>query len=266
MLAAPVLPARAATVLKGFSVSEGITVDGVGKTIAAQVTYDWSATPTIASANNTTVTGGTGSTFQVTVTSTAPISYSLSGEPTGVSVDDTGLITITNATINGTHIFTITASNGTAPDVTQTFTLYVLDPAHAYAVGDAYPYLGAPIGVVINIINSGVNGTIISLDQGQSAWNDASVWYTQKGAGWYWPTRSDWSKINGIVNDTNVALTTAGGTALNRGTTSARYWTSESDGDPNSPWGVQFGDDGTSYTTLRVTNTNHCYLRAFLDF
>jgi len=83
--------------------------------------------PTIASANNTNAQQGAAATFQVTVTaeSTAPITYSLSGAPSGVSINSSsGLITIAATTAAGTHSFTITASNGTI-DATQTFILTV---------------------------------------------------------------------------------------------------------------------------------------------
>ena len=43
-----------------------------------------------------------------------------------------------------------------------------LDPAHIYAVGDAYPYLGLAEGVVYEISNGGVNGKIVSLDRGEN--------------------------------------------------------------------------------------------------
>jgi hypothetical protein len=70
---------------------------------------------------------GTGSTFQVTATGTAPITYSLTGAvPAGVSINSVmGLITIAGNTATGSHIFTITASNDVSPNATQTFTLTV---------------------------------------------------------------------------------------------------------------------------------------------
>src|SRR5262249_55667596 len=50
--------------------------------------------PTITSRNNTPVTSGVTSTFQVTATGTpTPNSYSLTGAPAWVSIDNTGLIT-----------------------------------------------------------------------------------------------------------------------------------------------------------------------------
>ena len=82
--------------------------------------------PTITSLSSATVTSGTAGTFQVTATGTLPITYSLSGAPTGVSIDGaTGLITIAATVPANTYNFTITATNGINPDDTQSFTLTV---------------------------------------------------------------------------------------------------------------------------------------------
>jgi hypothetical protein len=86
-----------------------------------------SVAPTITSANSATVAAG--GTFAVTATGTAPITYSLSGQPAGVSINGaSGLITISSSTAVGTHTFTITAANGTSPNATQSFTLTVTAP------------------------------------------------------------------------------------------------------------------------------------------
>ena len=130
--------------------------------------------PTITSANSTSVVSGTGGTFQVTATGTTPITYGLTGAPTGVTIDSAGLITIAGTTAIGSHTFTITASNGTLPDDTQLFTLAVtaapVAPAitsanntsvvsgtggtfQVTATGDAtitYSLTGEPAGVSIN--------------------------------------------------------------------------------------------------------------------
>jgi len=82
--------------------------------------------PTITSASNTTMVSGTASTFQVTATGTAPISYSLTGAPTGVTINSTsGLISIGAAVAVGVHSFTVTASNGALTNAAQAFTLTV---------------------------------------------------------------------------------------------------------------------------------------------
>ena len=83
--------------------------------------------PSITSAASATATNGTASTFPVTATGTAPITYGLSGTvPAGVTINSTtGLITIANTVATGTHNFTITASNGISPNATQPFELTV---------------------------------------------------------------------------------------------------------------------------------------------
>jgi hypothetical protein len=82
--------------------------------------------PAITSAPNYTCVEGVGGSFQITATGTTPITYSLAGAPTGVSVDaSTGLLTIAGTVTAGTYTFTVTASNGTQPDATQPFTLTV---------------------------------------------------------------------------------------------------------------------------------------------
>ena len=85
--------------------------------------------PTITSGSSTLVINGTGGTFQVTATGTAPITYALSGQPAGVSINSSsGLITIAATTAINTYSFTITATNGTSPNASQTFTLTVTAP------------------------------------------------------------------------------------------------------------------------------------------
>ncbi|MCL1952723.1 MAG: putative Ig domain-containing protein, partial [Oscillospiraceae bacterium] len=86
-----------------------------------------SVAPAITSAAGTTVVSGTGGTFQVTATGTAPITYSLTGTvPAGVSINSaSGLITIAPAVTAGPYSFTVNAANGTAPNAAQAFTLTV---------------------------------------------------------------------------------------------------------------------------------------------
>ena len=82
--------------------------------------------PAITSANNAMVINGTDSTFQVTAGGAPPISYSLSGQPAGVSIDSaTGLMTIAATTAAGSHTFAITATDSTSLSNTISFTLIV---------------------------------------------------------------------------------------------------------------------------------------------
>gem|GEM_PF-2190189 len=94
---------------------------------AATVTVDPAPeAPTITSANNTTVASSAGGTFQVTATGAAPITFSLSGAPSGVSLNSSsGLMTIAASVSADIYTFTITAANGINPNATQSFTLTV---------------------------------------------------------------------------------------------------------------------------------------------
>jgi microcystin-dependent protein len=95
--------------------------------------------PTITSANSTTTEYGVSDSFQVTATGDATISYSLDGsEPTGVEIDSaSGLITIADTTVAGTHNFAITAANGTSPDAVQSFTLIINKAPGALTISQA---------------------------------------------------------------------------------------------------------------------------------
>jgi hypothetical protein len=92
--------------------------------------------PAISSVNNTTFTVGTNGSFTVSTTAGFPTATTLSESgslPPGVTFTDNGNGT---ATLSGTpvpetggsHSLTLTASNGSAPDATQSFTLTVDQP------------------------------------------------------------------------------------------------------------------------------------------
>ena len=83
--------------------------------------------PKITSDDNTSVVVGEGGTFAVTTTGSESISYSLGSDaPEGVSIDpSTGIMTISDTTAIGTHVFTIKARNVVGFDE-QIFTLNVL--------------------------------------------------------------------------------------------------------------------------------------------
>lgn len=81
--------------------------------------------PTITSGAPTTATAGTPYDYTVTATGTPAPTFTATGLPTGLSIDgSTGVISGTPTT-PGTSTVTITASNGTAPDDTQTVTITV---------------------------------------------------------------------------------------------------------------------------------------------
>ncbi|MFB9278576.1 putative Ig domain-containing protein [Cohnella cellulosilytica] len=140
------------------------------------ITAVYIALPTITSADNASVTSGSGGTFQVTATGDGTITYKLTDAPIGVSIDSsTGLITVAGTVAAGSYPFIVTASNGTPEeDAMQSFTLAVNEPSgppqitsiagtnvtfseggtyQVSAVGGgniAYSLEGAPAGVTID--------------------------------------------------------------------------------------------------------------------
>ena len=257
--------------------------------------------PTITSVNNTMVTSGEGGAFQVTAVGSAPITYSLDGsEPAGVSINTaTGLITIAGTIADGEHAFTITASNGVPPDFTQSFTLYALDPGHVYAVGARYPYIGKAVGVVVEEWNSGVNGKIISLDEGQAYWGDDTVayytsgaisssdgkwntdtitsapgwqtnyplfkWCVDHGEGWYFPALDEMTGLASVAGAVNTTLLGIG-TPLKIGAGSGfLYWTSTEEAVVYAYY-VWFGGVPGALNALKGTTGGSYYLRAFYEF
>jgi hypothetical protein len=105
--------------------TNGLAISGTTAPIVANTA------PTITSANSTTFTVGQAGTFTVTTTGTPTPTLSFTGTlPAGVTFTDNGNGTATiagtpAAGTNGSFPITITASNGTAPNATQNFTLTV---------------------------------------------------------------------------------------------------------------------------------------------
>jgi len=128
--------------------------------------------PAITSANNTGVTFGVGGNFPVAATGTSPITFSLSGAPAGVTINNsTGLMTIVSTVPAGTYTFTITAGNGVSPNASQVFTLTV----------HRAPIVNAAIDVVAPVLgNSPVTAATIAIGSGQFtagavAWNPGAA-------------------------------------------------------------------------------------------
>ncbi len=95
-------------------------------------TFPADSAPAITSANNTTFTKGTAGSFTVTGTGWAPPTFTETGAlPTGVTLKTTKSVNSSSGTLagtptqSGTFPITIKASNGVAPDATQSFTLMV---------------------------------------------------------------------------------------------------------------------------------------------
>ncbi|MFN6052405.1 MAG: Ig-like domain repeat protein, partial [Planctomycetia bacterium] len=82
------------------------------------------------SAGGTSAHNGVASTFQVKTTGVPPAnSFSLTGSvPTGVTIDNTGLISIASTTQAGNYSFAVVAFNGIVTPSYQPFTLEVFGP------------------------------------------------------------------------------------------------------------------------------------------
>ena len=84
------------------------------------------AAPAITTADNTGVVFGIGGSFQVAASGATPVTFSLTGAPSGVTINSsTGLLSIVSTVPAGSYPFMITAGNGISPNATQNFTLTV---------------------------------------------------------------------------------------------------------------------------------------------
>ncbi|MCL2048772.1 MAG: glycoside hydrolase family 9 protein [Defluviitaleaceae bacterium] len=79
--------------------------------------------PTITSANNLTVAQGTARTMSITASGSTPITYTLTGAPSGVTISGNTL-NIAASVASGSHTFTINATNAHG-SATQSFTLNI---------------------------------------------------------------------------------------------------------------------------------------------
>jgi hypothetical protein len=114
---------QAGTYTFTVTVSNGVSPDAVQNfTLTVTATP---VAPTITSADQTSVVYGTGGTFHVISAGTSPIHYSLTGAPSGVSINGAnGVITIARTVSAGTYTFTVTARSAVG-SVSQNFTLTV---------------------------------------------------------------------------------------------------------------------------------------------
>ena len=114
--------------------------------------------PSITTADNASFTFGLGGNFQVAATGTAPVTFSLSGAPAAVTINNTtGLIAVAPTVPAGTYTFAITAGNGISPNATQNFTLTINRAPVAHAgVNIVAPVSGnAPVTAAIITIGIG---------------------------------------------------------------------------------------------------------------
>jgi hypothetical protein len=132
-----------------FTAANGVAPDATQSFTLTVAPAQTGVAPTITSANATTFTEGSAGSFTVTATGTPTPTLSESGAlPSGVTFDTgTGVISGTpDAGTAGVYPITFTATNGVAPDASQTFTLTV-QPA---STGGG----GADLKVTINDIGS----------------------------------------------------------------------------------------------------------------
>ncbi len=150
-----------------------------------------SSAPAITSANSTSVYAGQAGTFQVNTTgSPAPI-YSLTGAPSWVTINSSGLLSFATSrpTISSStpYTFTINASNGVAPNAQQSFTVTDTVAAPSFTSGSSAS------------VYAGLSGTF----QVTTVAGPATTGYSLAGA-------PSWVSINnsGLMTFTNPASVT----------------------------------------------------------
>ncbi|MFZ9793126.1 MAG: beta strand repeat-containing protein, partial [Gemmataceae bacterium] len=103
-----------------------------GENLVAKKTFSLTVNSPVnfTSAGGTSAHNGVASTFQVKTTGVPPANnFSLTGSvPTGVTIDNNGLISIASTTLAGNYSFSVNASNGFGSPATQPFTLEVFGP------------------------------------------------------------------------------------------------------------------------------------------
>jgi large repetitive protein len=125
--------------------------NGVGSPATQSFTLTVQAAPAITSADSTTFTEGSAGSFTVTSTGTPTSALTESGSlPTGITFNDNvnGTATLAGtpaAGTRGSYVITIGASNGVAPDASQSFTLTV-DAAPAITSTDSTTFTEGSAG------------------------------------------------------------------------------------------------------------------------
>ena len=143
--------------LAGTPTSQGVytitigAINGVAPDASQSFTLTVDAAPAITSADSATFTEGSAGSFTVTTTGTPTAALSESGNlPDGVTFSDNGDGTATlagtpAAGAGGSYTFSIGATNGVAPDASQSFTLTV-DAAPAITSADSATFTEGSAG------------------------------------------------------------------------------------------------------------------------
>ena len=95
--------------------------------------------PTLTSTPVTSVTVGQNYSYDVQATGTPAPTYSLSSAPSGMSINGSSGLIAWTPTSTGSFGVTVTATNGNAPDATQSFIVTVLPASSSDADGDGMP-------------------------------------------------------------------------------------------------------------------------------
>jgi hypothetical protein len=141
-------------------------------TLKVALTVDQS--PAITSSDSTTFTVGTAGSFAVTATGDPAPAYTLSGAPAWLSINNTtGVMTGTAPNLGAgpySFNFTITASNGVAPDANQTFML-MINPAPSIR---GTVFLDVNANGVLDSGEGGLGGRTVFLDLNHDGTLDAN--------------------------------------------------------------------------------------------
>ena len=146
---------------QAITVTSGATIEGRLLALNAETTLDNdtitrpsgcdNVRPTITSAGPTAGTAGTPYSYTVTASGTPTPTYSITGGtlPTGLGLDATSGVISGTPTTPGTYTFTVTASNGTAPDASATYTVVIAAPTVAVAAGEQLAESGSDLTLPI---------------------------------------------------------------------------------------------------------------------
>src|SRR5664279_4755318 len=137
-----------------------------------------STSPEISSAAPPSATVGTPYTYTITATGTpAPTFTVTTGSlPAGLQLDANTEVISGTPTTSGSFTFTVTASNGTAPDSTATYTLTVASGAEILPATGNNP--AGPLNVALLLILTGITVIFFSRLHAKAGRRTASVSYT----------------------------------------------------------------------------------------
>ena len=130
---------------------------------------------------------------------------------------------------------------------------------YPYSVGSCVPMLGGVIYELSTLSESApiAHGKVISFDETTASWSAAKTWCSDKGNGWYLPSRSELQSIYKVKDALNATLSACGYTTLGTGW----YWSS-TENDDGSAYYVNFS--GGYYGSNGKRGT--IYVRAVLAF